>query len=90
MESSALNEVDKELTEVTQWRVLGQNLNVPEHILENIQSNSELTTHFARRRAVLKWWLDNDSNASWNTLAEALDSNHGRLAKSIRCKHNLN
>ena len=76
-----------ELQQVTDWRYLGENLQVPEHVLANIASDSTLTNMNARKRETLKWWLNN-KDASWKHLAEALEkSDHYNLAQDIYSKY---
>ena len=67
--------------------MIGQNLNVPELELANVDSDRTLKDLKARKRAVLKWWLDNDPEASWSKLAQALEGIHGNLAVKIRSKY---
>ena len=42
----------------------------------------------ARKTAMLKWWLDNDPDVSWNKLAGSLkDIDDGMLGKRILSEH---
>ena len=66
--------------------MIGQNLNIPEVELANMDSDRTLKDLKARKRAMLKWWLDNDPEASWSKLAQALEGIHGNLAAKICSK----
>ena len=87
MRSPSLDLVEKELTQVTEWRLIGQNLNIPEWELVNIESDTTLTNMKAHKRAMLKWWLDNNPEASWSKLAQALQGIHGNLAADLLLKY---
>ena len=67
--------------------MIGQNLNIPEVELANVDSDRTLKDLKARKRAMLKWWLDNDPEASWSKLAQALEGIHGNLATKICSKY---
>ena len=67
--------------------MIGQNLNIPEVELANVDSDRTLKDLKARKRAMLKWWLDNDPEASWSKLAQALEGIHGNLAVKICSKY---
>ena len=66
--------------------MIGQNLNIPEVELANVDSDRTFKDLKARKRAMLKWWLDNDPEASWSKLAQALEGIHGNLAAKICSK----
>ena len=88
MRSPTLDEADKELTQVIEWCHVGENLSIPEWELANIASDTTLNNMKARKRAMLKWWLDNDPEASWIKLVQALQSaNYGNLATSLHSKY---
>ena len=87
MRSPTLDEIEKELNEVTDWHTIGQNLNIPEFELFNIKSDTTLNNMKALKRAMLKWWVDNDPDASWSKLAQSLEGIHGNLAATIRSKY---
>ena len=72
---------------MTEWKELGQKLNIPDEVLANVESDTTLTNMKARKRAMLKWWLDNDPQASWSLLAGALEGTHGNLAATILNKY---
>ena len=72
---------------MTEWKVLGQNLNIPDEVLANVDSDRTLKDLKANKRAMLKWWLDNYSEACWCKLAQALKGIHGNLAATIHSKY---
>ena len=86
--TETLSKLDTELTEVTTWRELGQNLKVPEHELVNIESDDRLKNMKARKRAMLMWWLNNDKHLTWAHVSNALEmSSYSNLAKSLYNKY---
>ena len=88
MRSPTLDEADKELTHATEWRHVGENLSIPEWELVNIESDTTLNNMKARKRAMLKQWLDNDLEASWGKLVQALQgADYGNLATSLHSKY---
>ena len=78
-----------ELTEVTEWHLLGVQLEDPTSTLQTIESNHP---HDAQRRKtdVLTWWLRNGLEISWEKLAQAVEAidGHAALAKKLRLKIN--
>ena len=72
---------------MTDWKVLGQKLNIPDDVLVNVESDTRLHDMSSRKNAMLKWWLDNDPHPTWSNLAGALEGIHGNLAASIRSKY---
>ena len=84
-----LNEVEKDLhvITVTEWKALGQNLDIPDHVLANVDSDRTLKDLKAHKRAMLKWWLENDREATWSKMSQALQGIHGNLAATICSKY---
>ena len=69
----------------TEWHELGLYLDLPEHILKPIDSNPDVESHL---RMMLSKWLDNDPEASWDKLANALNTmGKNAIAASIRSKY---
>ena len=76
----------EELQEVTDWRMLGAYLDVPDHVLDMI--NTEQSSVKGCKVEILQYWLDNTKSASWRDLATALErTNHLRLAVRLRLKY---
>ena len=82
-----IQEVYTVLQSVIEWTPLGHNLNIPDHVIANIESDSTLCNMQARKRAMLQYWLNNDRNATWSALASALDGSYSVLAGQIRQKY---
>ena len=69
----------------TEWHKLGLNLDVPEHILNLVGSNPDIED---RLRMMLSKWLDYDREASWDKLANALNTmGKNVIAANIRSKY---
>lgn len=79
-----LKNVVRAIPEVTIWKLLGLNLDVPGHKLEEIQQSYPRDIPQCRYELV-SHWLNNDLEASWKKLADALDQvEHHSLANRIR------
>ena len=63
------------LQEVTEVDSLGLQLGVPRHELDKIWQDFWQETE-ERKRAMLKWWLDNDLNCTWEKVISALRANY--------------
>ncbi len=62
---------------------LGNGLGLDHNIIEDFTTNNP-TNPSKVLMEVVNYWLDNDLKASWNRLAEALDScGYGNAARSI-------
>ena len=69
----------------TEWYDLGLQLGLPEHILKLIGSNPDIEGHL---RMLLSKWLDYDPEASWDKLANALNTmRKNAIAANIRSKY---
>ena len=69
----------------TEWHELGLHLDLPEHILKLIGSSPDFEGHL---RMMLSKWLDYDLKASWDKLANALNTmGKNVLAENIRSKY---
>ena len=70
---------------ITEWHDLGLQLGLPEYILRPIGSSSDVDD---RLRMMLSKWLDYDSEASWDKLANALAiMGKNAIAVEIRSKY---
>jgi hypothetical protein len=74
------------LTElITEWRAIGTQLDLPEHMLKIVDSNPNVED---RLRMMLSKWLDYDPQASWDKLANALNAmGKNTIAANIRSKY---
>ena len=69
----------------TEWHGLGLQLGLPEHILKPINSHPDVED---RLRVMLSKWLDYDPQASWDKLANALNTmGKNATAANIRSKY---
>lgn len=69
----------------TEWHELGLHLDLPEHILKLIGSSPDFEGHL---RMMLSKWLDYGLKASWDKLANALNTmGKNVLAENIRSKY---
>ena len=69
----------------TEWHELGLHLDLPEHILKPIDSNPDVEGHL---RMMLSKWLGYDPKASWDKLANALNTmGKNAIAANIRSKY---
>ena len=70
---------------ITEWHGLGLQLGLPEHILKPIGSHPDVED---RLRVMLSKWLDYDPQASWDKLANALNTmGKNAIAVNIRSKY---
>ena len=69
----------------TEWYGLGLQLGLPEHILKPIGSHPDVED---RLRVMLSKWLDYDPQASWDKLANALNTmGKNAIAANIRSEY---
>jgi hypothetical protein len=69
----------------TEWRAIGTQIDLPEHILKIVDSNPNVED---RLRIMLSKWLDYDPQASWDKLANALNAmGKNTIAANIRSKY---
>ena len=75
------------MSEVTHWHPLGVQLGLTPGILKCIESNYR---HDAQRctTEVIIWWLQNEQDATWEKLAQALEAirGHSGLVQKLREK----
>ena len=70
---------------ITEWRGLGTQLDLPEHMLKLVGSSQEVED---RLGMMVSKWLDYDPEASWDKLANALNTiGKYTIATSIRSKY---
>ena len=70
---------------ITEWRWLGTQLDLPEHMLKIVGSSQEVED---RLRMMVSKWLDYDPEASWDKLANALNAmGKNTIAANIRSKY---
>ena len=69
----------------TEWHDLGLQLGLPESILKLIGSSPDIEGHL---RMMVSKWLDYDPEASWDKLANALNTiGKNTIAANIRSKY---
>jgi hypothetical protein len=69
----------------TEWRAVGTQLDLPEHMLKIVDSNPNVED---RLRMMVSKWLDYDPEASWDKLANALNAmGKNTIAANIRSKY---
>ena len=70
---------------ITEWRGLGTQLDLPEHMLKLVGSSQEVED---RLGMMVSKWLDYDPEASWDKLANALNiMGMNTIASNIRSKY---
>jgi hypothetical protein len=68
----------------TEWRGVGTQLDLPEHMLKMVGSSQDVED---RLQMMLSKWLDYDPEASWDKLANALNAmGKNTIAANIRSK----
>ena len=83
----------KQTEQITEWRDLGLWLKVPVGTLDTIEQNRGGDVKRCKEK-VLDYWIKNDMTASWETLANAIESMGGNtvLVQEIRmncCKKGI-
>ena len=67
----------------SRWKTIGALLDIPEHVLDNIQSSEEGIE--ARLQKMLSVWLKQvDPSPRWKDLADAVNKLDEQKAKEIR------
>ena len=67
-----LRNIDEILTEVLDWYTLGITVGIPHHLLGEIQINYSAYGIGRQRQEVITKWLEYDTEASWDKLANGL------------------
>ena len=82
-----LKDLVYELKEVD-WNQLGIQLNVPRHILRNIDRENP-GNESRKLSEVLQYWIDNEPEPSWEKIIQALQriSGHRNIITSIQSKY---
>ena len=70
------------------WNQLGIQLNVPRHILRNIDRENP-GNESKKLSKVLEYWIDNEPAASWEKILEALQriGGHANITTNIKSKY---
>ena len=70
---------------ITEWYDLGLHLGLPDSALKLIESSPDIESHL---RMMLSKWLDYDPQASWDKLANALNTmGKNAIAANVRSKY---
>ena len=86
--SLSLKNLTNALREVSDWQDLGIQLDIQYHELQKFVSEHQTTEE--RKRAMLQFWLDDDTNASWKKVISALSEMQlNRVAEEIKRKYQL-
>ena len=70
------------LTEVSDWHTLGIKLGIPDHSLREIRINYSAYGIGRQKQEMITKWLEYDTEASWDKLANALKEMGKRVAAS--------
>ena len=68
-----LQNIDKILIEVLDWHILGTKLGLPVYKLEAIRIDCNAYGTYQQRQKMITTWLEYDTEASWDKLANALE-----------------
>ena len=86
--SLSLKNLTNALREVVDWQDLGIQLDIQYHELQKFVSEHQ--TSEERKRAMLQFWLDHDTKASWKKVISALSEMQlNRVAEEIQRKYQL-
>ena len=86
--SLSLKHLTNALREVDDWEDLGIQLDIQYHELQKFVSEHQKTEE--RKRAMLQFWLDHDTKASWNKVISALsEMKLNRVAEEIKRKYQM-
>ena len=86
--SLSLKNLTNALREVDDWEDLGIQLEIKYHELQKFVSEHQKTEE--RKRAMLQFWLDHDTQASWEKVVAALsEMKLNRVAKEIERKYQV-
>ena len=86
--SLSLKNLTNALREVDDWQDLGIQLDIQYHELQKFVSEHQKTEE--RKRAMLQFWLDHDTQASWKRVVYALsEMKLNRVAEEIRKKYQM-
>ena len=81
-------DIDSALEEITDPHRLGMFLNIKPHKLEKFEKNYPRDID-RQKSEVIKYWLRNSKDCSWEVLANAVErmGGHGNLVKRLRDMH---
>ena len=86
--SLSLKNLTNALREVDDWQDLGIQLDIEYHELQKFVSDHQKTEQ--RKRAMLQFWLNQDTQASWEKVISALsEMKLNRVAKEIERKYQM-
>ena len=86
--SLSLKNLTNALREVDDWQDLGIQLDIKYHELQKFVSEHQKTEE--RKRAMLQFWLDRDTQASWEKVISALsEMKLNRVAEEIKRKYQM-
>ena len=86
--SLSLKNLTNALREVDDWQDLGIQLDIKYHELQKFVSEHQKTEE--RKRAMLQFWLDRDTQASWKKVISALsEMKLNRVAEEIKRKYQM-
>ena len=86
--SLSLKNLTNALREVNDWENLGIQLDIQYHELQKFVSEHQKTDE--RKRAMLQFWLDHDTKASWEKVISALlEMKLNRIAEEINRKYQM-
>lgn len=80
-----------QLAEVSEWELLGSNLGIKKHKLNEIKEERRGKASHCRMD-MLDYWLRSDVKASWLKLVQALEKMEGEyaaLCQTLRVNHGL-
>ena len=83
-----LGEFVSAIEDITDPYILGENLGIKSCVLEKIERNHPRDVD-RQMAEVIKYWLRNSSDYSWEALANAVEKmgGHGNLVKKLKDKH---
>ena len=84
----SLKKILRDTKEVTDWHTLGIYLGVKSSILKRIEKNYSGDTERCKTE-VIHFWLQNDSEPTWNRLARAVEDMGGyaNVVQTLRANH---
>ena len=86
--SLSLKNLTNALREVDDWEDLGIQLDIQYHELQKFVSEHQKMEE--RKRAMLQFWLDHDTKASWEKVISALfEMKLNRMAEEIKRKYQM-
>ena len=73
---------------MTNWHSLGVQLGIESSVLKRIEKDCCADTERCKTE-VIDFWLHNDSEATWNGLADAVEGmgGHAKVVQTLRATH---